>query len=240
MIPLAPTAAAVLPALARTLGLLVLLLPIAIAAGRWVGAGGDRAAAILAGAAVAVCTVVVGGIVLSSFSGVGAVGWIATLALVDLMLLAVIMVRRHGHVRPLLHGLALKRPRAPRPLTAAISIAALALVAGSVVMSVASAHRQERRVHFTQLWMLPTAQATGESAEIGVRNFEGRTTSYRISVTAGRTTLFSAPVQLRSSRAWTTSLQLPATTPRELVTATLYRAASPSPYRVTNLWTPGG
>ena len=94
-------------------------------------------------------------------------------------------------------------------------------------MSVASAHRQERRVHFTQLWMLPTSQATGESAEIGVRNLEGRTTSYRISVTVGRHDAVLRPGATSVLARVDHLAAAPATTPRELVTATLYRGPSP-------------
>jgi len=55
---------------ARSIGLFVLLLPVAAAAARTFRSQGDRALALLAGGAAAVCTLVTGGLLLSSFSGV--------------------------------------------------------------------------------------------------------------------------------------------------------------------------
>jgi hypothetical protein len=114
---------------------------------------------------------------------------------------------------------------------------AIAVVGVAVLISATSASDQDQRVHFTQLWMLPAAH---NHAQIGITNLEGRTVSYRIRVAIGRRRLFSARMRLRSSGSWNTTMRLPRTTPRKLVTARLYRASSPAPYRVTNLWTPGG
>ena len=238
MTPHSPDAA-VVAAVARSIGMFVLLLPIAVAAGWWFGAGRDRALAFLAGTSAAVCAVAIGGLVLSSFAGVSLTGWLAVLAIVDLFL-AVVAARHSGAGDRFVRDLARTRRRMPRTLPALISAAAVALVVGSVLVSIATAQRQEQRVHFTQLWMVPVSQAGTETAEIGVDNLEGRTTSYRITVSGGGATLFSAPLRLGASRSWTATVRLPAATPRELITTTLYRGSSPVPYRVTNLWSPGG
>lgn len=231
--PLSIPAAAVLASLARSVGLVALLAPIAVAAARSSLAGRDPAVGLTAALAVGASTLVIVGVVLSSFSGVTLTGWLVGLAIVDLLVIGHALRRA---------GRGLRRPhirlRFPRPVPTLLGTAALAVVVGSVLMSVASARRQERRSHFTQLWMIASTLGGQPAAKVGVANMESVTASYRIVLRTGGRVLFSAPLRLATSRSWTTEVTLSATPHRELVTATLYRAADASPYRVTYLWTP--
>jgi hypothetical protein len=226
--------ATVVSSVARDVGGVLLLVPIAVAAARSSLVRRDRVLASMTALAVIASTLVIVGVVLSSFSGVTRAGWFAGLAVVDVLLIG-FAARRGG--RGFLHPRRL-RVRLPRVLPAVLSTAALAAVVGSVLLSVASAQRQERGSHFTQLWMLAATGGVGPAATIGVRNMEGATTSYRIVVRTRRKVLFSAPLRLGVSRSWSAEVPLSAVPSRTLVSATLYRAGKSTPYRVTDLWTP--
>jgi hypothetical protein len=229
----------VVASLARSVGVIALLLPIALSAAWSAHARRDRALAGAIALAIAACTLVIVGLVLSSFSGVSLAGWLGALAVVDLLLLAR-AARRSGRGFSLLRrpARARVRVRSPRLLPTLLGTAALAIVVVAVLLSAASARRQERQSHFTQLWMLATTRAGQPAAEIGVTNVEAGTTSYQLVVASGGRVLLSGPLRLAVSGVWSTVVSLSPTPQRQLVTATLYRAADPTAYRVTNLWTP--
>ena len=231
--------ATVVASLGRTLGAIVLLAPLAVAAARSTPGSRDPALSAVTALGLAICSLVLGGLVLSSFSGVSQVGWLGALAVVDLLLLGRAVHRGKG-ATGFLRRPARERVRRPRPraLPTLLVAAALALVVVSVLFSTASARRQERQSEFTQLWMIPTARGGQSTADIGVRNLEGRTTSYMLVVAIADRVLSSTPLRLGSSRTWTTVVPLISAPQRQLLTAKLYRAGESSPYRTTDLWTP--
>ena len=233
------TAAATAPSLARALALLVLLAPIVLAAARSAAGTRDPVLGATAGIAVATGVLVLAGLALSTFSGISTGAWIAAVALIDVLLLARWAARRRRRVGPGADGRAHRHrvPR-PKPLPLLMSAAALVLAGLAVAMSAASATRQEDRSQFTQLWTLATTRAGAPAAEIGVASFEGRATSYRIVVSSQGQVLSSFPITLPASRSWQTTVMVPRTPQRRLMSVTLYRGDDPAPYRETNLWTP--
>ena len=237
-------AAATATSLARALALLVLLTPIVLAAAHSAAGTRDRVLGATAGIAVAAGALVFAGVALSTFSGISTGAWIAALALIDVLLLVLWALRRRRPADAGAGGRAHRRrlPR-PKPLPVLMSATALVLTGLAVAMSAASARRQEDRSHFTQLWTLATTRAGAPAAEIGVANFEGRATSYRIVVSsqghALSPFLFSTfPLTVPASGTWQTTVVVPRTPERRLMSVTLYRGDDPAPYRETNLWTP--
>lgn len=230
----APPYATVVASLGRSVGLVVLLIPIMLTAARSRLVRRDRvlAAAVALGAAVGM--LVMAGLVMSSFSGVSLAGWLISLGVIDAVL--IMRASRRG-----LRQFARRRIRPRRRFRAwlgsLLAVAAAGLVVTSVLMSVASAKRQQRQSHFTQLWMVQQA-SDQPVAKIGVRDLEGGPRSYRLVVSVLRRTIFTTKLRLADSDSWTKAITLPLLPHRELLRAALYRSADRTPYRIVYLWTP--
>ena len=106
---------------------------------------------------------------------------------------------------------------------------ALLVAAAAVGVSRLGARQANQRTTFTQLWMLPSTDSSGVRLDLGIRNNEGASTTYRLLVRAGalRVQLRSS-VRLANGEQWTETLQLPESLPqRTPVIADLYRVAHP-------------
>jgi hypothetical protein len=215
----------------RGAAFVVLLLPVAIAAGRRVaGRGQDFAYAAAVGIAVATSTLVAGGLVLSLPREVDLRGWIALLVAVD----AAVLIRSRRHLR--LAGLRRRiRIRRPDALPAILSVAALAVVVASIELSHASATRRDNKVRFTQLWLLPLA-GTDRVAKIGVRNEQHAPATYRLTVSGPHLNL-ARTIALDASRSWVGTVPLPAPSSPKRITAELFRPGDKSAYRSVHIWT---
>lgn len=205
---------------ASALAFAALVLPVAILARRHVAGRGDPAHAVATGIAAVTVVLVAGGLLLSALGGLEAAGWLAIVVAAD----ALLLVEARG------------RPRLLAPIV--LAAAALALSAGAIALSRASAVDQERRAAFTQLWLVPR----GDAAEVGVRNEEGADATYRLEVVGppsdGARVLIERTLRLSDSQAWSGRLVLPPTAVPEQVTAELFRPGDALPYRRAHLWTP--
>ena len=121
-----------------------------------------------------------------------------------------------------------------RPTSGQLILLVLALLVASAAVGVArlGAIRADQKTTLTQLWMLPRNAATsgaGATLELGVRNQEGTSETYRLVVRAASYRLAAWPkVVLGSNRQWTTLLRLPPALPSSTrVEADLYRANRP-------------
>lgn len=131
---------------------------------------------------------VMGGFVLNLLpGGLNAQSWAIFLGLATtLFALLAVFFRRGGHVGK---ASLQQTPHPQRPSRSAILSAiilvmlALTIVVASLVYATFGAAHQAY-AGFTQLWMLPSGQATQSCAvRLGIRNFEAATTTYRVTMT---------------------------------------------------------
>ena len=208
---------------ASGLAFAVLLLPVAVVVRRLAAERPDPAQSVAVGVAFAAAVLVVAGLLLSLFDAVDATGWLAAILVVDAALLL---------------GSRDRRELARRALPAGLALVALATAAGAIAFSHASAEDRDAEARFTQFWLIP--RADGDVAEVGLRNREGRSVSYRVTVggpSAGGAVLLERTIQVGSGRWWFGSLKLPATDRPERVTAELFRPGDAAPYRRVHVWT---
>jgi hypothetical protein len=199
---------------ASALGLAALMIPVAVVAVRRTGGWRDPAQAALAIAAV-MAVLVPAGLLLSLAGDLGAGGWLVAIVVANAI--ALVWTRRPAQAAPLLIG-----------------AAAVCFAVGALALSRAGAADQDRESHFTQLWLVPRG-ASG--AELGVRNEEQRTTSYRLRVTAPGKPPLERDLRLRQGQSWRGSLTLAPSAQPQLVSAELFRSGAPAVYRNVHIWT---
>lgn len=146
------------------------------------------------------------------------------LAAVTLAAAAGIAARRTvaGHARS-------PRPTLARSRMPALFLAAAAVVVGaSVALSHVGAVADDRADHFTELWAVPTAAGASGAVQLGVRNHEGGSRTYRLTV-AGPRGAGAGEITLADGATWTAPLDPPFG--RGPATVTLDLAGHASPYR---------
>jgi uncharacterized membrane protein len=110
------------------------------------------------------------------------------------------------------------------------------IVAGSLLVARGGALNQPRP-GFTQLWMIQGE--TPQTAQIGLRNEEGKTVAYWLVVRQGETPIQAYyQVQVDAGGTWTVVVPLPANVnTQQPIEAQLYRSDQPdSVYRNVTLW----
>jgi uncharacterized membrane protein len=107
-----------------------------------------------------------------------------------------------------------------------LSLAA-AIACGAILVARSGAIQHERASAFTQLWLLPAADAN--SVRVGVRSHEPATTSYRVQLTLNGAVVQEWPaIELESGGQWEMTETLPAMQPDDVVEALLYRTDAPN------------
>lgn len=89
---------------------------------------------------------------------------------------------------------------------------------------------------FTQMWAIP--QQTGTSGDgqrviqVGLRNYEGASVTYRVTLEAGGNIFAEWPqVTIRNGESWQAQALVPGNLGNQDVTANAYREGDPTPYR---------
>jgi uncharacterized membrane protein len=131
-------------------------------------------------------------------------------------------------------------PGAPRlTLAQGAQLALAALLVGGALLLAREGAVQQRATGFTQLWMLPPAEASQDIVRLGVSNRETSATRYRLLVISGGTIIGSWPsITLGPTEQWEATVTVPQTQPRAAtVEATLYRLDVPdTAYRHVVYW----
>jgi uncharacterized membrane protein len=114
----------------------------------------------------------------------------------------------------------------------------LAIVVAFVAVWFSTTRTPQPQPSFTQFWMLPSTQANNSCAvQIGVRNYETTSVTYRIMVMANGIQVTSWPsIILATQQEWDQLVSVNAVTGSMLVDARLYRADKPgTAYRNVHL-----
>jgi hypothetical protein len=206
---------------AGALALAALLVPLAVLAVRRVAERRDPADVAI-GIAAAAALLVAGGLALSVLHGLGTVGWLVVVAVVD----AGVLLFSRGSASAL-------RRAAP----ALLAGVALCLTVVAVAIAREGANDQARDAHFAQFWFVP--RGDGSTAEVGVRNEEQAAGAFHVRVTGPDGGVFlDRTLQLAQGAAWVSAVRLPRDPHPRLMHAVLFRPGSITPYRRAQVWTP--
>lgn len=226
---------------ARWIGVVALLLPIAVAAAWLTGGRRVEGFTIAVGIAAVAAAVALLGVALSFLFALDAVVWAVVIALVDAVVIVALLASRRGR-RPEAAG-----GRSPVRLSGAlrgiarqwvallIGVAAIAVTVAALAIARDSATQTRKETTFTQLWMLPTK--SGSSARVGIRNVEDAPRTYHLRVAGPGGSLLAKTVRVRSGATRTARVRLPLTRTPHRITATASAVGFPGERRTVDVWT---
>jgi hypothetical protein len=193
---------------------------------------GERIALAI-GCSLAV-TVIVG--LLLGLSGAGFSGtnlnWSLGATSAVVAVLALVRAPRGGSRRPSRSTILRSARRASAIALPWLVLSALGVVALAIARH--SAKSVARRSGFAQFWLVPD----GTGAKLGVASFEQHQMRFSIVVNDGHTPIASSKITLAPSATYTMEVAVPSSPRhRERITASLFMAGSPSPYRTVS-WSP--
>ena len=209
--------------LSSTVVLVVLLVPLGVAAAKRAAGKLDLVEAVAVGIGAVIALMILAGLVLSVVHALGAAGWLVVVGAVA----AVVLLAGGDRSR-----------LARRALILGLVSASVGLTVGALALSRSSARDHARETRFTQLWFIPHGPV---AAEIGVRDEEQSPAAFELKMFApaslGGRPLLDRVVRLTMSRSWVMRIRIPRTARPERVNAELYRLGQSTSYRSAHVWT---
>lgn len=186
--------------------------------------GGAERGLFAVGLSLAACVVL--GVALNMTEwGLARQSWVAALVATTAIATVVAWIRRRstpGSWRS--HVVSLPTQRQSLLLALALFVAVGAVVAARIGAA------REPMTQVTQLWILPSSETGANSVQLGVRNLESSTITYRLRLTDGGNVLQEwVGIDLKPGDTWEQTAALPAAlAPGQRVQALLYRQDAPN------------